>query len=988
MLRRRSVTARSGIVAAAIGVLAVMSLAGASGASPSVMTSARAATASASASPSSLASSSEGHTTCVHWPKPTSLGVKCTGTYSGATAWNPWTWSSISQQPVVTVSQASDLTDQGVQVTWSDFTPTIDNSEFTPNPTTISPLYQVSIFECEGTNPDASSGFGEPQCYMTPVGSSPTQANGGPPNGLLENTLDTSSPTGPCSSGSSSLPSSSVLCAYPDKSKWDGGNPATWTGQADFHVEAPTPRSQGGFFNCGPRTPCSLVIVPNWGGTPEFDNSTGQFSWTNTSLCGQHWLGEGLDPTSANPKLLGNPKPNPSPNGQGDLQGVDAPGQLPYAGSASVPVAGGVASLQGASYACWTANRIVIPLSFAPTPSNCPNQAPAFYAEGSPMMQTQMLQWEAGWCNGSAPVTLDYTSNSEDLAREDFLGGGQAGGASMDVALVTLPATAAEQQASHRQFTYAPLANSGTGIAYLVDDPGTGSQVNRLVLNARLLAKLTTQSYTLQYNCTDDPGPPWQPTPHANDYCDPAVVSVQGGKVVRRNPYSLFDDPEFLSLNKNCQPYGQSASYTCGDHPAKGSEPAYSDFPADNVAAFNAVPIGGFLPTVLEPDSDMTYGLTGWIAADPEAAAFLDGQADPYGMRVNSNYLHVSYPAQAFTELDSGATYPGTVPCTPASCGVGIRDESMQASWNYQTDLDTITTDLLTDQPTADSPEDSCGLPAGSECSNPHQLDPTTAAPPVIIGDRAMLSELDLGDIAGYQFPAADLVNAAGKAVGPTQASVEAAVSDMKTNPDGITQYFDYASTDPAAYPLTMVDYAMVPTCGLSHAEASAIADFLTKAATTGQTQGEAPGDLAPGYYPLTAKQKAQTLTAARQVKAQTCKSPPPDHSVDGNTPASGSGATSHDKTPAANPSPSAGPSSIRQAKTAAFGQKSADSGMAGLLLVLAIIVGVLLVLGGPTAWVITVTGRWPVVLRSVRVVPARLQTGLGRLAGLVIRRS
>ena len=217
------------------------------------------------------------------------------------------------------------------------------------------------------------------------------------------------------------------------------------------------------------------------------------------------------------------------------------------------------------------------------------------------------------------------------------------------------------------------------------------------------------------------------------------------------------------------------------------------------------------------------------------------------------------------------------------------------------------------------------------------------------------------------------------------QASVEAAVNDMKTNPDGITQYFDYDSTDPAAYPLTMVDYAMVPTCGVSSGTASAIADFLTKVATTGQTQGEAPGDMAPGYYPLTAKQKAQTLKAAQEVKAQTCTSPPSDHTVDdqtSNTP------SAHSKTPDSNASPAGDSPSIRHATTAAFGQKSADSGMAGLLLVLAIIVGVLLVLGGPTAWVITVTGRWPMVLRWVLAARARLQRGLGRLAGLVIRRA
>jgi hypothetical protein len=979
MLRRRSVTARSGIVASAIGVLAITSLAGASVVSPSALPGASAATASATASVSPQASTSEGDTTCVPWPKPTSLGVKCTGTYSGGTAWNPWTNENISEQPVVTVSQAKDLTDQDITVSWSDFTPTIGSTYYEPNPTTdADDFFQVPIFECNGTDPDISDGYNT-QCYMPPLGTAATVAKTGPPNGVLGNTLDPSAPATvpPASPCGLNFSTNSPLYQYvyqdlnqTSKEKcpapFQGGDPAGWTGQAEFHVEAPTPRSKGGFFSCGSGTSCSLVIDPNWGGTPN-DPPTS---------CSSHPPGEGFSLTRKAGPLVGDffggagtgksgyaePYSLEQPPGQGTSA---SPASLQPANTTDTP----------ADFACWTADRIVIPLSFAPTPTDCPNSTPEFYAQGSPMMQDQMLQWQAGWCNGRAPVTLDYTFNSETVAREDFLAGSQAGGARIDMALVTLPATASEQQASQRQFTYAPLANSGAGIAYYVDDGKTGTQIFRMVLDARLLAKLITQSYTLTYGCTQ---PPEHTT--ASLTCDPAVWGT--GK----NAYSLFDDPEFLSLNRNCQPYGEPANYTCSNV-GDGSNQATDDFPANNGYTGASIAYGAFLPTVLEPDNDMTYDLTGWLAANSDAAAFLNGTADPYGMDVNSNYKGVvGYPTQALSPLDNGYTVSFTCSKT-LGCPTGQPDVTMQATWNPQEDLDTIALDLLTDQPTAASPDDSCPA-TGTKCFSPTEMVSTSPLTPELPGNLTLLSELDLGDIAGYQFPAAELVNGAGDAVGPTQASVEAAVSDMKTNPDGITQYFPYTSKDPAAYPLAMVDYAMVPTCGLSHAEASDIADFLTKAATTGQTQGEAPGDLAPGYYPLTAKQKAQTLKAAQEVEKQTCKSPPADHSVDGN-PADTGGSPSSGKTPAGDhQSPSDSPSSIRQVKTAAFGQKSADSGLAGLLLALAIIIGVLLVLGGPTAWVITVTGRWPLVLRSVRVVPARLQTGLGRLAGLVIRRS
>jgi len=813
---------------------------------------------------------------------------------------------------------------------------------------------------------------------MPQVGS--TLATTGPANALMENTLDNSSPPDTkkynCPASALEDIPTSVLCGNApaggtiyQKPKWDGGNPATWTGQADFHVEAPTPRSEGGFFKCGASTPCSLVIVPNWGGTPVYNANSGQFSYGNTSLCGQHWLGNGGDPTPSQYKkykgdLLGDTNNNPSPGGTGDIMGGPVTGSGPYAfGESSGPNSGAVTLLQGASYACWTADRIVIPLSFAPTPADCPNKTPAFYAQGSPMMQTQMLQWQAGWCNGPEPVTLDYTSNSESVARGEFLAGTQPGGAPTDMALVTLPATAAERQGSQRQFTYAPLANSGVGIAYLIDDPNNGAQINRIVLDPRLLAKLVTESYTLLYGCTAGGGHK-KPSPT----CDPAVWGT--GK----NAFSLFDDPEFLSLNRHCQPYGEPANYTCSNQ--QNQQSATDDFPTDT-SATDGTGYGDFLPSVLEPDSDMTYDLSGWIAANSDAAKFLAGKPDPWGMRVNSNYLNVAYPTSTFPILDNG--YTQRISCSPTNCSsVTNPDVTMQAAWTPQINLPSIAEALLTFQPTALSPVPSCPV---VHCTSPSQLNKTTALGPQYLTTRDLLSELDLGDIAGYQFPAAELVNAAGKAVGPTQASVEAAVSDMKTNPDGITQYFDYATNDPAAYPLATVDYAMVPTCGLSSAKASAIADFLTKVATTGQTQGGAPGDLAPGYYPLNANQKAQTLQAAQEVKAQTCTSQSPQqtstHPATHQPTASPSASPS--KTPAgSHPSPTDSP--ISRANTMAFGEKSADSGMAGLLLQLAVLIGVLLMLGGPAVWVITVTGRWPVVFRGARAAGARLQRGLGRV--------
>jgi hypothetical protein len=104
--------------------------------------------------------------------------------------------------------------------------------------------------------------------------------------------------------------------------------------------------------------------------------------------------------------------------------------------------------------------------------------------------------------------------------------------------------------------------------------------------------------------------------------------------------------------------------------------------------------------------------------------------------------------------------------------------------------------------------------------------DPSTgnydSLPPQVVGDRDMWSLIDQGDVARFLTPAAALENAAGKFVEPTDASMAAAVKDMTVNPDGITRSMNYTDKDPAAYPLTMIVYAVVPTGGISQAKAAA----------------------------------------------------------------------------------------------------------------------------------------------------------------------
>ena len=81
-------------------------------------------------------------------------------------------------------------------------------------------------------------------------------------------------------------------------------------------------------------------------------------------------------------------------------------------------------------------------------------------------------------------------------------------------------------------------------------------------------------------------------------------------------------------------------------------------------------------------------------------------------------------------------------------------------------------------------------------------------------GFRTLMAILNEPDATAFLMPTFAVQNPAGKYVTPTAASMAAAVKDMTVNSDGITREDNPNAKDPAAYPLTMVSYAMVPTGG------------------------------------------------------------------------------------------------------------------------------------------------------------------------------
>ena len=136
-------------------------------------------------------------------------------------------------------------------------------------------------------------------------------------------------------------------------------------------------------------------------------------------------------------------------------------------------------------------SRAVVPITFAPSQADCPSITDFdVRADGSATSAALFYDWAARLCNGADAVVVDYTENSSNTGRENFLIG------LTDFGVTALPATAEELEAhpDHREFSYVPLVASAVVIAYNFTDPFTGQPLDNLVLSPRLVARIISNT--------------------------------------------------------------------------------------------------------------------------------------------------------------------------------------------------------------------------------------------------------------------------------------------------------------------------------------------------------------------------------------------------------------------------------------------------------------------------------------------------------------
>lgn len=232
-------------------------------------------------------------------------------------------------------------------------------------------------------------------------------------------------------------------------------------------------------------------------------------------------------------------------------------------------------------------NRFSIPITFGLPPDACdvldPRPPTGFY--GSELMAQAALQWAPAYCLDKKRFKFQL-NQMPDAAGWNLMetGGGPAAFVSSK-----------HKQEGSDPVGYAPTAVTGFSVGYIIDRPGNAGEFTDLRLNARLLAKLLTQSYL-------------------------GSALGEGHPGIGENPWALMTDPEFVELN-----------------------PGLTTNPQEAGAALMS----------LSNSSDIIAQVTEYIAQDRDAMAFVNGKPDPWGMKVNPSYKGIELPRAEWPLLDT-----------------------------------------------------------------------------------------------------------------------------------------------------------------------------------------------------------------------------------------------------------------------------------------------------------------------------------------------
>jgi hypothetical protein len=495
------------------------------------------------------------------------------------------------------------------------------------------------------------------------------------------------------------------------------------------------------------------------------------------------------------------------------------------------------------------AQRVQVKLGFQPVAQSCANGQARTLSAGSEILGAAIASWVPAICT-SDKIDLGYTTVGDPQARQEYETDGQS---------LVFTSQPVDDSGGATTTLYAPVGLSSVTIGYRFFDFATGQLVTGVKLNARLVAKLLTESYA---TATD--------------------IRFSGAQVGTKAPWvipteisNLVADPEFHALNP--------------------------DIPLDAATDNGDLVVNSTL-------SDADTLLWQWIVADKDAKAFLDGCPDAAS---NDSVINPFYSTRSYAEclpqkdaLDATAVAERSPITTANPNGTTVSSDYQDAPVDYP--------------PTAAAfPQpgwyERSPIPEGTGMSTPLALsnlhareatlgatgidvfhgvepsisswcfaanDPSCTSGPGTNGKwvqaitpsltNTVFGVTDSTSAAQFQVATAQLCDDAGNCVGADTASLQKAAGQFQPGaiPDAPQPSTTQDEKD-GAYPLTLPVYAQINTSGMLAADATTIATILTFMTTTGQTPGFTSGNLPPGYAPLTTSmvgQSAKTIAALQAI--------------------------------------------------------------------------------------------------------------------------
>jgi hypothetical protein len=485
------------------------------------------------------------------------------------------------------------------------------------------------------------------------------------------------------------------------------------------------------------------------------------------------------------------------------------------------------------------AMRIQIHLSYAPVGVFCPIGTQEVQTVGTQIVARAVQSWQLALNHAAKCNTIyGYSAVPEATSTQQLaLSGSPAG-----LAFTTIPIGSEAARSSGSGGTvslppllYAPVAVSAVGFGFNINE-STGYISTPVKVTPELLAKGLTQVY--RFDLPDfypakgnNPGPSW---------------SVS-------NPVNLSNDQQFEKLNPEVLPF--------------------------NSAGISLAPL------ITEDHSALNQRIWQWIQADSAASAWLNQGTTDTTNSVTADPDYTALKLGTAPAIDSfPRAYTGTLDLGQSASGKEESRHSLDLL-PYVNSYDMAASSVLTaNNPTTGNWSDLAVAPDGTT----GWWQKNGAEP---LGQIFIWGISDTGDLAAYGLIDAQLCSDSGAScVGPSVASLATALDSAKPDSSGLLQV-NPANPGAGGYPLTQVTYAAVDTTRPA-ADLTAYANLIAYAAGAGQTAGVAPGNLPPGYLPLTAGLKAQAMAVVAKLRAAAKASGSPSPATGATSAGSASGTT------------------------------------------------------------------------------------------------